>query len=126
MKFIVLRDNYSILKFTNGEVLPDWIYTSEFYSITKTVDEISVVTTQTHLDPDTNISSKDWRIFKIIGPLDLSSIGIISEISAILKNADISIFTISTFETDYILVKQADLQRGVSALNEYGHFVMYE
>jgi hypothetical protein len=80
-------------------------------------------------DPENNIniiSSKDWRIIKIAGPLDLSLIGIIAEISTILKNTNIPIFTISTFDTDYILVKQKDLEVSIKALIERGHKVISE
>jgi hypothetical protein len=126
MKILVLKDNYSIYQFPNGSAIPDWVYSSEFYSITKTKDELSVVTLQIHSHEDTYISSRDWRILKIIGPLDLSLIGVISEISDILKNASISIFAISTYETDYILLKQIDMGNGIHALKEMGHNILLE
>ena len=121
MNLIVLPHRYSILKFKDELSLPDWVYSSEFYSITKTLEELSVVTIQTGSISDDTICSRDWRILKIAGPLDLSSIGIIAEISATLKNENIPIFTISTFDTDYILIKQKDLNIALSALEERGH-----
>ena len=107
-------------------MLPDWIYSSDFYSITQTTDEISVIATQTNFDLEDVIKSEDWRIFKIVGPLDFSLIGIISEVSKIFKQIKISIFTISTYDTDYILVKQKDLNSGIEALIEKGHKVSIE
>ena len=65
--------------------------------------------------------SKDWRILKISGPLDLSLIGIIAEISKILEEKNIPIFTISTYDTDYFLVKENDLSKAIKALREKGH-----
>jgi uncharacterized protein len=126
MELIVLKGKYSIFRFSDKAPLPDWIYWSEFYAITKTSDELSVVTTQPQTDPENTISSKDWKILKIEGPLDLSLIGIISEISAILKNANIPIFTISTFDTDYILVKDTDIKGAVHSLQTNGHLVNTE
>ena len=126
MQLIVLKKKYSIYRFANESHLPDWIYLSDFYSITKTKDELSVVTLQDITDSENTISSKDWRIIKIAGPLDLSLIGIIAEISTILKNKSIPIFTVSTFDTDYILVKQKDLEVGIKALTEKGHNVILE
>lgn len=118
MDLIVLEKKYSIYKFEADSVLPEWIYLSGFYSITKTTEEISVVTEQTDQIPGNIPCSKDWRIIKVAGPLDFSLVGIIADISAILKEAKIPIFTISTYDTDYILLKQKDLETGVKALTE--------
>ncbi len=114
----VLIKKYSILKFHTEAVLPDWIYSSDFYSVTKTEEEISVVTAQTDNISDKIVSSKYWRILKIEGQLDFSLTGVIADIAAILKKNKISIFTISTYNTDYILVKENDLEISVKALRE--------
>ena len=106
--------------------MPEWIYSSEFYSVTKTKDEISVVTSQTDSNPVNCLSNRDWRIIKIEGPLDFSLVGIIADLSAILKKKDISIFTISTFDTDYILVKQKNLSDGIKTLIENGYIISDE
>lgn len=90
------------------------------------MDELSVIAIQTSFDLDDIIKSEDWRIFKIVGPLDFSLIGIIAEVSKIFKETNISIFTISTYDTDYILVKQKDLDLGIEALREKGHKVSIE
>lgn len=116
MKIIVLDKKYSVYRFEVNSVLPDWICLSDFYSITKTEDEISVVTEQTDQILGNTPCSKNWRIPKVVGPLDFSLVGIIADISAILKDAKISIFTISTYDTDYILLKQKDLKTGIEAL----------
>jgi hypothetical protein len=126
MKFIVLRGKYSIYKFKNESVLPDWIYSSDFYSVTKTKDELSVIALQTELFSEDIVRSNDWRIFKIEGPLDFSLAGIIADIAAIFKEKKIPIFTISTYETDYILVKQKDLSAGMKALRDKGHLISTE
>ena len=126
MNFIVLTKKYSIYKFRNNSILPDWIYSSEFYSITKTKDELSVIALQTDLISEDYVENKDWRMLKIVGPLDFALIGIIADVSKIFKENKISIFTISTYETDYILVKQKDLKIGIRALKEKGHEVSIE
>lgn len=120
---MVLPKTYSIYKFKTDCILPGWIYSSEFYSITKTKDELSVVAGQTDPVSETIAYSTDWRILKIIGPLDLDMIGVIAGISNILKEHKISIFTISTFDTDYILVKQKDLSDAIFALSENNHII---
>jgi uncharacterized protein len=126
MIFEVLESNYAIYRFGTGSELPEWVYSSDFYSITKTKDEISVVAAQNDLIYSDIVCNKDWRIIQIEGPLDFSLVGIIAEISAIFKKKKISIFTISTYDTDYFLVKQKDLDIGVQALMENDHKVTIE
>jgi hypothetical protein len=63
-------------------------------------------------------SDYDWRVLEVLGPLNLSMVGIMAEISAILAAAKISIFVVSTFETDYFLVKSDALAKAVSALKK--------
>lgn len=126
MNLTVLDKKYSIYRFEVNSVLPDWIYLSDFYSITKTAEEVSVVTEQTDQISENILCSKDWRILKIAGPLDFSVIGIIADISAILKDAKISIFTISTYDTDYILLKQKDLETGIIALTDKKYIIQLQ
>jgi hypothetical protein len=126
MNIIVLKNKYSIYKFKGDYVLPDWIYLSDFYSITKTKDELSVVGTQSDIISEKIACSKDWRILKIVGPLDFSLIGIIANISTILKDKKISIFSISTYDTDYILVKQDKLDIGIKALRDKEYIISIE
>ena len=126
MNFEVLKGNFAIYRFENGSALPDWIYSSGFYSITKTKDEISVVAFQNDLISSDIVRNKDWRIIQIEGPLDFSLVGIIADISAIFKSRKISIFTLSTYDTDYFLIKQKDLDIGIQALIENDHIVTIE
>jgi hypothetical protein len=126
MNFEVLESNYAIYRFGNASVLPDWIYSSRFYSITKTKDEISVVAAQNAFISSDIVCNKDWRIIKIEGPLDFSLVGIIADISAIFKRKKISVFTLSTYDTDYFLIKQKDLDVGIQALIENNHKVAIE
>lgn len=121
----LLNDKYAICRFNIDSVIPDWIKDLDFYSVTKTKDELSVVCKQSGLLNDCEIN-EDWRILKVVGPLDLSFIGIIAEISGILKENEISIFTISTYETDYILVKSNDLNRAIDSLKAKGYEMIYE
>ena len=118
MNLSLLPGIYSIYKFKAGSSLPEWIYSSGFYSITKTKDEISVVAVQRSSVSEAVNCSKDWRILKIEGPLDLSLIGIIAGICAILKDKKIPVFIISTYNTDYIMIIQDDLNKGIEALKE--------
>ncbi|MFY9177249.1 MAG: ACT domain-containing protein [Caldicoprobacterales bacterium] len=67
---------------------------------------------------------KDWRILKIEGPLDFSLIGILASISTVLAQKGISIFAISTYDTDYILVKNKDISSAIVALTDEGYEII--
>ncbi len=126
MNLYVLKKKYCICRFDNDAVLPDCIYISAFYSITKTDDEISVVVEQTDQMQEDLICSKDWRILKFEGPLDFSLTGIIAGISAILKEKGIPIFAISTYDTDYFLLRQDNLKAGIKALKDKKYTISEE
>jgi hypothetical protein len=119
----ILKDKYAIYKLTPDSEIPSWIKDLDFYSITKTRDELSLVCKQNDSLNDAFEINKNWKILKIIGHLDLSIIGVIAEISRILKENKISIFTISTYDTDYVLVKERDLNRAVDSLKANGHII---
>ena len=121
MNISVLEKTYAIYSFSSESDLPEWIYSSDFYSITKTEDEVSLVAVQSGFIPEGLMRNSDWRILKVEGPLEFSLVGIIAEITSILANELISVFTISTYNTDYILVKQKDLDRSIAALNDKGY-----
>ena len=96
------------------------MYKQDFYSITKTDEELSIVVDE-NVDISSDIVEENWIAIKIVGTLDFSLIGILSKISTILAQAKISIFAISTYNTDYILVKSDKLENAVEILkqNEY-------
>jgi len=124
LTFILLKDIYAICKFNADLDIPSWIEDSGFYSITRTDDELSIVCKQASIKDNTSKISKDWRILKISGPLDFSLIGITADISGTLSRQNIPIFTISTYETDYILVKSRDLNKSTEALIANGHIII--
>jgi hypothetical protein len=122
LDFTLLRGDYSIYRFNTGSLVPDRVYDSGFYSVTKTENELSIVCETSQITSDRSVKSDShWRILKINGPLDLSQVGIIAHISNLLKDNDIPIFTLSTFDTDYILIKSRDLEKTISLLSQTGH-----
>jgi hypothetical protein len=126
LNFEILKDKYAIYRFKSDVNIPSWISDSDFYSVTKTKDELSIVCKQHNPLANTSDINNDWKILKLKGPLNLSLVGIIAEVSGILKESEISIFTISTYETDYILVKNQDLSKAIDSLKANGHKVSYE
>lgn len=102
-----------------GDVLPLFETPKSLFSLTVTDDEISVICTVDQLpDNPKGEIEHGWSYFKVAGQLDFSLTGILSSIAAPLAEAEISIFAISTFDTDYILIKTVDVENAKLALRE--------
>lgn len=89
--------------------------------ISVTDEEISVVLPTKNVPTETVNQEDNWRGIKVEGPLDFSLVGILSKISSLLADNNISIFAISTFNTDYILVKEDDLNQTIDALEKHDY-----
>ena len=104
----VLSETITIHKLAPDASIPEEILKSNYYSVTKTGNEPSVVCSEL-IEVQSLQSSKGWKCIKVKAPLDFNLTGILAGISYILAQANISIFAISTFDTDYILVRAQDL-----------------
>lgn len=93
-----------------------------FYSVTRSDYELSIVCPQANIPQGAHCDS-GWRNLKIEGPLDFSLTGVLTSIVGPLAEVGISIFSISTYDTDYVLVKDQDLSRTVIELSRAGHLV---
>ncbi|MFL6275868.1 MAG: ACT domain-containing protein [Blastocatellia bacterium] len=122
-KLTLLPDKLAICRLSPDAAIPRWALGSDFYSITRTADELSIVCHQTDI-PDDVQSEGDWRCLKVHGPLAFSMVGVMASLTAPLAAAGISIFVISTFDTDYLLVKQAHLESAIAALSTAGHSII--
>lgn len=120
MKLKLDNGKYVVCRLEKNEKIPTWINTEKFYSITKTEDELSIVCLDENIDENIKCE-KGWRVLKIQGPLDFSLVGILSKISVILAENNISIFAISTYDTDYILVKEESIEKTIKVMTENGY-----
>ncbi len=111
----LLKGKYSVCRINKDDEIPKWIFNEEFFSITKTEDELSIVCLQDKIKDDV-LCERNWKILKIEGPLDFSLIGILSKISTLMANNNISIFAISTYDTDYILIKEESIDKAIEVL----------
>jgi len=120
MQLKVLDNKLKVVKMKADNTVPEIIFNKKFYSITKTDEELSIVLDES-IEIQSDIVEDNWRAIKIVGTLDFTLIGILSKISTILAQAEISIFAISTYNTDYILVKADKLEKAIKVLeqNEY-------
>lgn len=116
----VLEDTFAIHSLDVSQAIPAQVLQCDVYFIGKTFDELSLVVPQ-KLTIEAEETDYDWRVLEVLGPLNLSMVGIMAEIGGVLAKAKVSIFVVSTFETDYVLVKQASLDTAIDALKAAGY-----
>ncbi|MCB2146366.1 MAG: ACT domain-containing protein [Deltaproteobacteria bacterium] len=118
----VMEDLFSVCRLAPDAEIPHWVPAEGFVSVTRTADELSIVCLSGAV-PETVRTERDFRALKIEGPFDFSLTGILLAVIGPLADAGISIFAVSTYDTDYVLVKKNDLKQAVSALSAFGHTV---
>jgi hypothetical protein len=117
MEVSVLPGTLSVCRLHASERVPSWALELHegFVSITRTPDELSIVCPEEAVAPDTE-SEDGWRALVVPGPIPFSQTGVLAALANPLAAAGIPIFAISTFDTDYVLVREPDLERALAAL----------
>ncbi len=119
-------ERLTICRLAPDAALPEWASGhAAFLSITRTRDELSIVCEARRV-PATVKQEGGWRMFKVAGPLDFALIGILASLTDPLAKAGISIMAISTFDTDYLMVKEAKLEETIKVLKAAGHAIKVE
>jgi len=116
----VLEETFSIHRLAPDASLPEAVSECDFYSLSKTTDELSLVCPE-HIAVKSEKSNPDWKCLKVAGPLDFELTGILAGITDVLAKEKLSVFAISTFDTDYILLKKQGLTAAISALERVGY-----
>jgi len=115
----ILPEKIGICHFDKNSPIPDWaLEKTNFTSITRTMDELSITLPQEKI-PGGVMAERDWRAFKLEGDVELASIGIIAALAKPLAEAGISIFNVSTYETNYILVEEKNLEKAKNILSKF-------
>jgi len=122
---VLTPQTLAICRLPIGADLPDEISKATFWSVTRTPDEISVILPQDSAPAEWQ-QNPGWRGLKVVGPLAFELTGVISALSQPLAEAGIPIFSLSTYDTDYILVQQDLLARACAVLSAHGHTVLYD
>jgi len=118
----VLPGSLAMVRLAPNAALPSWSVQGGFFSVTRTDDELSIVCPADRV-PSGVRAETGFRALKVRGPFALSEIGVLAALAAPLAAAKVSVFVISTFETDYLLVNEEQLPAAVAALRIDGHQV---
>jgi hypothetical protein len=118
----VLTDSYGVVKLAPAAGIPEWALRGEISSVTRTNHELSIVCRQDLIPADVS-ATRDFTAVKVHGPLAFSEVGVLDSLAHPLAKAGISIFVLSTFDTDYILVSRVDLAKACSVISGAGHEV---
>lgn len=117
----VLPESFGICRLHPRARLPRWIFRSaSFYSVTRSRNELSIVARQ-DLIPERFPCERDWRALQVVGPLDFALVGVIASLSLPLARAGVSLFSVSSYDTDYLLVRAKNLDKAIAALEAAGH-----
>ena len=116
----VLKGLYTIHRFGARDKIPTQVFSSDFFSISNSADELSIVCNAS-IRLNSDKSESGWSCIKLSGPLAFDLTGILADITTALAKVDISLFAVSTFETDYILIKSENLIAARAALQSSGY-----
>jgi hypothetical protein len=106
----------------SATAVPAWAYSPVFSSVTRTGDELSIICPAMQVPADIQHDA-GWRVLKFQGPFAFTETGILASVLTPLAAAKISILATATFDTDYLLVKSAQLEAARRALTAVGHLV---
>jgi hypothetical protein len=125
LKLIALPESFAVCKMPPSVSLPAWAMAGPFSSVTRSSTELSIVCREQDVPLDVN-AERGFRCLQLAGQIEFSLVGILASLLDPLARAGIAVFVVSTFDTDYLLVKAASLDRAVLALHEAGHEVQEE
>ena len=120
LNFSLLPGRFAVSRLAAETPIPDWIHSGPFSCVSRTRDELSVVSLTASVPAEVQ-SEKDWICLKLLGPFPFHLTGILALFLDPLAEANIPIFSVSTFDTDYILVRSVDLFVAREALIGAGH-----
>ncbi len=113
----------AVCRLSPDQKIPDWALRSKFLSITKTDDELSIVCDNDIVPPGLT-AERGWRALTVTGPLDFTLTGVLHSILTPLAEAKISIFAISTYDTDFVLIKNELFDIAIQHLRKSGHEII--
>ncbi len=124
LQIALLPETLAICRLDQDAPIPEWAQGEHFLSIVRTADELSIVCPQGQV-PEEIKREEGWRCFKVEGTLDVSVTGVLAALTTPLAFEGISVFAVSTFDTDYLLVQKKYLEKAITVLIRSGHHFEY-
>lgn len=119
----VMEGSLAICRRDPAAGMPDWFRTEPpFASLVITDGELTLIAPEAGV-PDGEKADRGWRALRVEGPFELHAVGVISGLVAPLAAAEVSLLSVSTFDTDYLLIAEKNLERAAQALRDAGHEV---
>jgi hypothetical protein len=122
MELLLLPETFGVCHLGPQEPWPVWASGCTLVSMTRTGDELSVLCPQEAVPPGVRCE-QGWRALRVAGTLDFSLLGVLASLLSPLAEAGVSVFVVSTFDTDYVLMKSENLATATAALEARGHSV---
>lgn len=123
MRLTLLPGTFAVCRLMPEQDIPRWAFTRKsFLSITYTFEELSIVCLA-EIVPATVQCEKDWNVLRVQGPLAFTLTGVLASLVTPLAEGNIPLFAVSTFDTDYLLVKGQDLAQARQILEQCGHTI---
>ncbi len=115
-----LPGKFAVCRLASDAAIPPWAIDGEFFSITRTAEQLSILVPQQSV-PEGVRCERDWRCLRVAGAVPFAVVGILAGLIAPLAEAGISVFAVSTFDTDYVLAKEEDWAAAVEILRRQGY-----
>ena len=116
----VLDVTLAICQLEPGSEVEEWSDGTGIFSVMRTDDGVTIVCSE-DLVPEGAVCSKGWKCIRLVGHFDFTEVGVLSQLALPLAGANVPIFVMSAYNTDYVLVRKQDLQRASEALRTAGH-----
>lgn len=123
LRLSVLEERLAVCRLGPGSEIPAWATAAPFFSVTRTTDELSVVCLEENV-PERVVCERGWRALKLEGPFEFGMTGVLASVAGPLAECEVSILAIATYETDYVLVRQSQLDLAARTLRERGHKIL--
>jgi hypothetical protein len=123
MRLVLLDEELAVARLDPADPVPEWAGQGSFSSVTRTAEELSVVALAARIPADVR-AERGWRGLRVAGRLDFSLTGVLASIAGPLAEAGVSILAVSTYDTDYVLVRGRSLTTAVESLTAAGHEVL--
>ncbi len=120
MRLKLLAAELGVVQCKPDDDIPAWVWKSPFYSITRTQDELSIFAEADAIPPEVD-AGRGWRALYVVGHIPIELSGVLASLVMPLASRQISIFSISTYDTDYMLVPSDRLEDAIDVLSRAGH-----